>query len=157
MFASSEKLGYDPTIRPASDPTSRIHNQYDIDVRHEDPDHKGQFTTSTYRTRRLLSNIGAQAIRGRGTRVWEVAKMVEVVNADGTPAGRVPEDETAVLKDSWIDDSREREAVIMKNLIDSAPAKQREILIRHLLTVVCYGDVLIDNEKDRKPAVGITP
>ena len=112
----------------------RSNNQWDITVRNFDG------ALSTYRTTRLISNIGAESIRGRGTRVWEAQKLWR---------GR-PQEDTVALKDSWIDDDREREAVILQKIIESAPTpKAKEILIKHLLTVVCYGDVFIDGQTDQ--------
>ena len=95
-FATEQELGWDTSItlyrpRPLIAPNEV---QYDIKVR---DDAKG--TTRTFRTRRLISSIGADALRGRGTRVWEV---VELKNGkEGTSKH--------VLKDAWVDVERERE------------------------------------------------
>lgn len=102
---------------------------------------KGSWVTRTYQTSRMLSNIGAEAIRGRGTRVWEASKLIGVKSPGGKVLRLVKEKKTVVLKDSWIDDDRDREAVIIQQIIDSAPDDLKPLLIRHLLTVVCYGDV----------------
>lgn len=133
MYARPEELGYDPTITPARDPKARANNQYDIVVR----DVEG--TSWMYRTTRLISSIGAESLRGRGTRVWEAQRLI-----NGRPQGK-----SVALKDSWIDDHRDREAAILEKIIASASSvKDRETLVRHLLTIMCYGDVYVNGAKD---------
>lgn len=94
-----------------------------------------------YRTQRLVSNIGAEAARGRGTRVWEVA----LLNERNEPVGR-----PRVLKDCWIDDDRTREGEILRQIRLSARTEEHERAFRdYLLTVECHGDVFIGGQKDQ--------
>ncbi|KAJ3558269.1 hypothetical protein NM688_g1025 [Phlebia brevispora] len=125
MYAKPHELGWDPTM------TRVGKGQYDITV------HIGQGETATYRTLTRLSDVGADVILGRGTRVWEVMRVVQGVLV-GPPL---------TLKDIWIDDDRPREADIYRELRKSAVTEeQKEILNRVLLEVECHGDVFISEE-----------
>lgn len=94
-----------------------------------------------YRTQRLVSNIGAEAARGRGTRVWEVALLDERNEPTGHPR---------VLKDCWIDDDRTREGEIIRQIRLSAKTEEHERAFKdYLLTVECHGDVFIGEHKDQ--------
>ena len=109
--------------------------QYDISVRSIDTRE-----VTWYRTERLVSNIGADAARGRGTRVWEVRKL----DKKGKPIGG-----PRVLKDCWIDHDRKREGTILAEIRASAKTDaQKDALKEFFLTVECHGDVYIDNKSD---------
>ena len=83
MYADTTQLGWDPTMERVS---TRHHvGQVDYIIK---------FRNVRYRTVRLISDIGAEAIRGRGTRVWEVRQLNKNDEEDPTPL---------VLKDSWAD------------------------------------------------------
>lgn len=137
MFAEPEDLGYDTTMRRVN--TIGASPQFDISVfEKKETDSKPQHRW--YRTRRLLSNIGAEAARGRGTRVWEVVRL----DKHDEPVGP-----SRVLKDCWIDYDRTREGDIMKRIIDSARTPTaKSILEDCLLTVECHGDVYINGRPD---------
>lgn len=99
-------------------------------------------STMLFKTVNLLSDVGTEAIRGRGTRVW----TAEAVSKDGQPYAFPP---TYVLKDCWIDSDREREGAILQQVRKSAESLKengRNILLDALLTVVTYGDVWIDTQ-----------
>ena len=66
-LSTEEQLGYDPTMSRAfhgGDDNKKY--CYDIKIR----DHSGMVTT--FRTKDEISTYGADALRGRGTRVWSV-------------------------------------------------------------------------------------
>lgn len=100
-------------------------------------------STMLFKTLDVLSNVGADAARGRATRVW----MVEAVSRDGR---RLQPPQTFVLKDNWVDSDREREGAILKEVRKSAGLLTNEqgkkLLLNALLTVVTYGDVWIDHQ-----------
>ena len=65
LYAEPHELGWDPTIKRISPRDVKGPAvQYDIKV-----------GDVWYRTQRLLSNAGAEVLRGRGTRVWEARKL----------------------------------------------------------------------------------
>ena len=64
-------------------------------------------TVRKYRTKRMISNIGADTLRGRGTRVWEAVEL------DGNDE-EVEVATTCVLKDSWVDVDRSRGGKILE-------------------------------------------
>ena len=113
--------------------------QYDIVVRD-----KNTATETTFRTKRVLSNIGTDALRGRGTRVWEVIEL----DADGNEK----DVDTCVLKDVWADDDCEREGDILAAIRRDAEGKSRywlEQFDNYFLTTVTYGDVYVNGEPDK--------
>lgn len=116
------------------DPNER-QPQYSIEVRRK----TGK--TIIYNTIRLISDSHADAIRGRGTRVWEV------VRAD-MPLNSAPR---AVLKDVWIDSGRQREGDILARLradAENGSETHRKILKEFFLTVQAHGDVFIGDTPD---------
>ena len=136
MYAKPEQLGWDPTMRLVT--IDRRNLQYDITV--SDKDHTEPLV---YRTMRLISNVGACTIRGRGTRVWEVQR----VGPDGKPDGQ-----SRVLKDSWPDSDRTPEWDIMESIRKDTP--QQHVLHRALLTIEARGHVTIGNANDQTMDVG---
>ena len=92
-----------------------------------------------YRTVRLISDIGAEALRGRGTRVWEVNEIIAGDIVDPTPRA---------LKDSWVDASRQREAVILQMVREDAQHVTRYDFDNHFVKVKAYGDVTIGGVVD---------
>lgn len=142
-FAVPEALGWDPTVtlrRPRGDGQPV---QYDIDVVDQETNTKRKF-----RTKRIISSIAADTLRGRGTRVWEVKEL--------DSKGKEKDGKTCVLKDAWVDDDRQREGAILKAIRDAAekkPGTKPKIWLkavnRFLLTTVAYGDVHINDEVDK--------
>lgn len=129
QFADDQDLGFDKTITraPGLDATGRA--QYDIKVGEK-----------VYRTQRLISSIGAESTRGRGTRVWEVREL----DAHGNEAS-----ESCILKDSWSDRSRDREGKINELIRGTKTADQRvtEGLNKSLLTYLSSWDVTVEISK----------
>ena len=94
-----------------------------------------------FETRDLLSDVGAEAFQGRGTRVWRVR---EVVN--GNTVG--PD---MVLKDCFINADHKREGDTLQEIIDSLAEDDKRRL--HFLTVEVHGDVYVDNHLDNTDAI----
>jgi hypothetical protein len=131
MYSQPHQLGWDTTMKVISGDGK--HPRYDITVLDE-----STAEAVTFRTTRLISNISACSIRGRGTRVWEVRQL----GPDGEPIG-----EPGVLKDSWPDADRTREATILGSIRNATP--QQNFLHRALLTIMANGDVNIDGIIDQ--------
>jgi Fungal protein kinase len=85
-----------------------------------------------FRTQKMISSIGAERLRGRGTRVFEAIEIDE----NGAEKGPV-----VVLKDTWIDHDRPREGDILAQLHDEANPEDKKLVEKHFLTTVCHGDV----------------
>ncbi|EKM48415.1 uncharacterized protein PHACADRAFT_266377, partial [Phanerochaete carnosa HHB-10118-sp] len=140
-FAEEHQLGWDPTIKRL--PPTPIHPlpRYEITVRDTLRD---EVVERTYRTKDLIWNYGADAFRGRGTRVWSVVE----VDADGNEGT-----DLYILKDSWADVDREREGRI-NQLIHSRVVEQDEelaskVYARFFMQVHAFGDVHIGPRVDR--------
>lgn len=129
MFAKEHELGWDPMMKRISPRDFTRDAQYQID-----------FEGSTYQTIRLISDVGAEALRGRGTRVWEVRELQRDGKEDPTPL---------VLKDSWVDADRLREGNILEEIRKSAIANDlEEEFDLYFLSVKTFGDVYINGSPD---------
>lgn len=86
-----------------------------------------------FKTEELLSNLGAEAIRGRATRVWKVRRWV----------GERAIEPDMVLKDCWIDSDRPCEGDVLESIHASAESKpaHKKVLDRGLLTKFAHGIV----------------
>ena len=149
-FAEAHALGWDPTITLCS-PQDTKRLQYDIVVQDQDTR-----VERTFRTKRLISNIGAEVLRSRGTRVWEVVEL--------TASGREKSGGTYVLRDAWVDVKRAREGQILRQIRDDArsrdasadSAKKKKTkriqwlkeIDRYLLTPIIFGDVRVNDNPD---------
>lgn len=156
MYAKAHELGYDTTMSTPADTQLRAKNQWDITVhpvvRVEEAEGAGAESIGkktrapdvTFRTTKLISSIGAEGVRSRGTRVWQAQQLV---------AGKMQPTEM-VMKDYWVDSNRVREADIwLKILMDAPTARARTLLKRHLLTPLYSGDVMIDGQEDTTHAL----
>lgn len=139
MYSSEEALGRDMSMTPIWNGNAHIIPQYDILV-HTKESEQAPVVVKTFRTVKLLSGIGAETIRGRGTRVWEVYKVED---------GKVDESHTYVLKDAWVDSDRMPEAKVIAAI--EADAKQledeeeKQALLGCLLTTSEAGNVLLSD------------
>jgi hypothetical protein len=119
---------------------------YDITVRtvsHSD----GNADTEevVFRTTELINDDGAAAVRGKGTRVWDVQR---------TKDGQIIPGATGVLKDSWVDSTRDREDKILQQLkIGSELIAQgdEDEQSDPFLTSMASGDVYIEGVADQTP------
>lgn len=133
LFATPDDLGWDDTITRVSPPDVTENIVYDIKV--------GE---TVYRTKRLISNLGAEAIHGRGTRVWEVIKL----DSKGRETG-----ERRVLKDFWADADRKPEGDILQRIRNSGTSKQREKIRRYFMAAEDQGEVYVGNQIDHTHVV----
>ena len=124
LYADLDAIGWDPTMKHLEDADVNGLPQYDIDV-HGSSDGKKR----SYRTRRLISGSGAQTMRSRGTRVWEVVPLI-----DGVESG-VP----VILKDAWVDAELQREGFTLEELKAGCSADYQDAF----LTIVTHGDVCL--------------
>lgn len=114
-------MGWDPTMKLTIGPNP----SYIITVR------SSEGNKLRFKTEGLLSSFGAEAIRGRATRVWKVKQWV------GERAIEPP----MVLKDCWIDSDRPCEGDVMEAIHASAKSKpaHAKVLEQGLLTKFAHG------------------
>lgn len=102
----------------------------------------GEVKEVRYRTVKLLSNVGAESLRGRATRVWKAHRL-----EDGKIVGA-----PVVLKDCWADSDHTREGDVVKRIkedakkvsdvvLDSMGTTPEQALEKSLPQVVLHGDV----------------
>ncbi|KAF9807203.1 hypothetical protein IEO21_08318 [Rhodonia placenta] len=143
MYAAEHEAGWDPTMRYVRKKNGKNDEleldkedkpRLDIDVQ----DQNG--TVVRYRTIRWLSDDGANGLRGRGTRVWEVC----ILSDDGEEGV-----DHFALKDQWIDADRLREGMIIYKLRNTkTDDATRDIIDQSLLTVERHGDVYVEGMRD---------
>lgn len=125
-------MGWDPTMICDWDSDSNVEPQYKIKVQSAD----SPSTVKWYRTIKLVSAVGAEAIRGRGTRVWRVREILE----DGTLSKAV-----SILKDVWADSDRMFEADMIQEIKKDAETlapSDKDALVPCLLTPAIAGPVI---------------
>ena len=95
-----------------------------------------------FRTDGLINDDGAKSPLGRGTRVWRVKRLVDG-EPDDSARGRV-------LKDSWVDEDRDREGDILRQILDTQGLDEllQKALVKLFPTQVVSGDVVIDGKPD---------
>lgn len=131
--ATETQRGFDPTMRLVQG-WEQTPPMYDIDV-YTDAD----TPPTTYRSKALLSDFGAHALRGRATRVFEVQILV-----DGEPTG-----EFHALKDVWVDFDRVTEGKLLEDIEASIGEEDKEAFRRHFMTKLEHGYVYVPNEEGR--------
>lgn len=97
--------------------------------------------SEVWRTKRLLNDDNAATLLGRGTRIWEVNRVVrEIVDLN----------QSGVLKDSWVDVDRLREGQVIEELRASTTLSQAQkaSLEPFFLTTLAKGDVYIGTRPD---------
>ena len=118
---------------------------FDITVRAENGMEK------VYRTLDILSIASAESMRGRATRVWKCC----LLDKDGNPNLN----ETVILKDSWVDLPRPREGHLYQRIsrlaVESGNTELVDSLTDVLLSMVCHGEVYIDDRPDYTKAVAL--
>ncbi|KAL4061808.1 hypothetical protein J3A83DRAFT_3097774 [Scleroderma citrinum] len=136
-FAEDHELGWDPIIQRV---LVKGKSQYDISLQSSDG------SISVYQTTRIISDFGAEALRGRGTRIFEAYLKTH-------PEGNVPDGSMrVVVKDSWRECDRKREdeilAEIFSNLEKAKGKETAEEDMKYFLTVLQASDVTVDGKKD---------
>ncbi|QRW24935.1 Fungal specific transcription factor domain [Rhizoctonia solani] len=125
QVANSGQLGFDFSMTAAPNNNGESEPSYDITV-HND---KAK-TACVYRTLRVISDLGTDSLTGRGTRVWEVRKLV-----NGLPCGP-----SYALKDVWVYADRTAEHQLL-NTIRTTHTEYAQ----HLLTPIDHGFVPHDS------------
>jgi len=136
-FAEDHELGWDPTIQRVLVDGGI---QYDISLQ------SPEGLISVYRTTRIISDFGAEALRGRATRVFEAYPRPD---AAGSPPDTP---KLVVIKDSWRDWDRKREdeihAEIFSDLEKAKGTEAAKADMKDFLTIREAADVAIDGKKD---------
>ncbi|EKM53940.1 uncharacterized protein PHACADRAFT_209774, partial [Phanerochaete carnosa HHB-10118-sp] len=138
-FATRLQLGYDETIVRCPGLTGMdVSVVYEIAVR---SDNKQKPPIKWYRTVRLISELGASTIRGRGTRVWEVVELDK-------PSGQAVGLRTYVVKDIWLDKGRRSEGIALEELYKKVSGTDAEdIFKKSFMTTRRYGDVYVHGRR----------
>ncbi|EKM52667.1 uncharacterized protein PHACADRAFT_211889 [Phanerochaete carnosa HHB-10118-sp] len=140
-FAEEHQLGWDPTIKRL--PPTPIHPSPRCEIIIKDTS-QGEVIEKTYRTKDLIWNYGADALRGRGTRVWSVVE----VDADGNEGMNL-----YVLKDSWVDVDSEREGRINRRInsctVERGNTLDLQVFTKIFMQIQAFGDVYIGSRVDR--------
>ncbi|QRW10339.1 kinase domain protein [Ceratobasidium sp. AG-Ba] len=127
--ADKVQLGYDPDFELVD---ASVHPpRYDITVRSP-----GKLK-AVYRTVKVLSEIGADNLIGRGTRVWEVQKL----DSNNKPSGP-----HYALKDVWVHGDRPIEHETIRKITGEFPAYSK-----YFLTVLDAGFVPADVNDPSQP------
>ncbi|KAJ1309334.1 hypothetical protein OPQ81_006114 [Rhizoctonia solani] len=113
MVATRVDLGYDPNMQTVVSNDENSEPSYDITIHNPD---NGE--TNTYRTVGILSDVGADSMVGRGTRVWRVRQLVD---------GRLLGPEYA-LKDVWVHEDRVAEHELLWKIRREQAASSRHFL-----------------------------
>ncbi len=129
-----------PKLRSSETPV------YDIIVHNAKAN--GEVEEITVRAVDLIENVRVQYPLGRGTRVWEVQRVVDGVIAEHA--------EGRVLKESWVDAERRSEAEIMEQILAAANEEEKDMLSEALLTHVAAGGVLVEGKLDNTRDLGIS-
>ena len=124
-YASVAKLGYDPNMQLLW--TNKRWN-YRITITGKD-DH-GSIATKVYETVDIIADTSYNQ-RGRATRVYEAYD----VENPGT---------AVVIKDSWVDADRPKEADTLSEILDDASDDEKTMF----MTVLLHGVVIIDGRED---------
>ncbi|KAF8833310.1 hypothetical protein BDN67DRAFT_870005, partial [Paxillus ammoniavirescens] len=132
-FADDSELGWDPTIQ-------RVlvdgETHYDITFQEQGD------SPAVYRTVAIISDFGADAMTGRGTRVFKAyLKYVKRISAPGPV-------EHIVIKDAWRDSDRDREDQILQNILNDIGQDRKEDAKQYFLTVLRAEDVNIKGRTD---------
>jgi len=124
-YASSEELGYDKTMRLFEG------NKYEVDV-----------GSHTFVSSRILSDLAADRLCGRATRVFKVSEKA------GSP-------QHFALKDQWSDDDRLAEGSVLEDLRAMIKSEMEKGLfgdmglakdpVDYFLSVKAYGHVHLSN------------
>ncbi|CUA75303.1 Nucleoporin NUP133 [Rhizoctonia solani] len=119
LLAPPDRLGFDPDVELVPTDDLDAEPNYDITIRNSDTE---EYTT--YRTLKIVYDVGVDNTVGPGTRVWIVRKLV-----DGDLVGP-----RCILKDTWMHEDREPEHTVLKEIREAQPS-----YAQHFLTPIDYG------------------
>lgn len=135
MYASTVEMGWDPTMKLLWEGDPHVEPQYEITVQSKEG------KARVFRTIELVSAVGAESIRGRGTRVWKVREVDD---------GELSKD-YYVLKDAWVDSDRPSEGEVVAQIEEDAKKeldeREQKILMDCLLTTHIAGSVMLGPDK----------
>jgi len=137
-FANDHELGWDPTIQ-------RVFvggkTQYDISLQSQEG------SISVYRTTRVISDFGFEALRGPATRIFEA-----YLKPDALAGSLLDHPAHVVIKDSWRESSRKREdeirAEILSDLEQAKGIEAAAVDMKYFLTIREAVDVTVDGKID---------
>ena len=124
-YANVVKLGYDPTME-----LFWKHDKWNYEITMIGKDNHQKIVTKIYRTIDIIADMSSN-LRGRATRVYE-AYDVENPNSK------------VVIKDSWVDVNRPKEADTLSKILDDASDDEKAMF----LIVLIHGVVTIDGRED---------
>jgi Fungal protein kinase len=124
-YANVAKFGYDPTMELF---WKRDKWNYKITIK--GGNNQGKIVTKVYETIDIIADMSSN-LRGRATRVYEAC---DVKNPDTK----------VVIKDSWVDANRPKEADTLSEILDDASDDEKAMF----LTVLIHGVVEIDGRED---------
>ncbi|CAE6532644.1 unnamed protein product [Rhizoctonia solani] len=120
IMAPLVDLGYDLDVVEVAPPhDENSEPSYDITIRNPDTEQE-----NVYRTIGIISDVGADSAIGRGTRVWKVQRL-----ENGLPVGPI-----YALKDVWVNEDRDPEHAIVKEIRQQQPDYSQ-----YFLTFIDYG------------------
>ncbi|KAF8811240.1 hypothetical protein BYT27DRAFT_7184620 [Phlegmacium glaucopus] len=124
-YADVVKLGYDPTME-----LFWKNDRWNYLITIQGKDNHGNLVTKVYETIDIIADMSSN-LRGRATRVYEAFDV-------GNPGSKV------VIKDSWVDVNRPKEADTLSEILDGASEDEKAMF----LTVLLHGVVIIDGRQD---------
>ncbi|KAF9241208.1 hypothetical protein BU15DRAFT_45238 [Melanogaster broomeanus] len=131
-FAKDHELGWDPTIERML--------VKGIDGVKDNIQYKITIKGKVYHTTTTISDFGAEAMRGRGTRVFKAYDRSD------------PHKKPVVIKDAWRDSDRKREDEILKEILhdirEKVGVEEEKDARKYFLTVLNGEDVKIHERKD---------
>ncbi|KAI0088535.1 hypothetical protein BDY19DRAFT_906557 [Irpex rosettiformis] len=145
VYAKPHELGIDTNmtiVKGEGDDSTLV---YDIVLHHVQVERgRKEVDPIIVRTVRLINDDGVKYPLGQGTRVWRVNRLVHG-KVDKSAPGRV-------LKESWVDEDREREGAILEQIRNQpeviADDDLKPAFEGLFLTPVASGDVLIEGHPD---------
>ncbi|KAF8841825.1 hypothetical protein BDN67DRAFT_1010350 [Paxillus ammoniavirescens] len=132
-FADDSELGWDPTMQRV---LVNGETHYDITFQEQGD------CPAVYRTVAIISDFGADAMTGRGTRVFKAYLKSRQGKAVSAPVEHV------VIKDAWRDLDRDREDQILQNIFNDIGQDRKEDAKQYFLTVLRAEDVSIKGRTD---------
>ena len=124
--ATDAQLGYDPNMTLLGK-DDKDKWRYQITIKGKD--NNGKIVTNVYKTTDMIADTSSN-LRGRATRVYE--------------AYDVKSRTRVVIKDSWVDANRPKEADVLSEILDGASEDEKALF----LTVLLHGVVTIDGNED---------
>ena len=125
-YADVAKLGYDPTMEQFWK-----YNQWNYHITVKGKDIHQNIVTKVYNTIDTIADMSSN-LRGRATRVYEAYDVED------------PKRSKVVIKDSWVDVNRPKEADTLSEILHDASDDEKAMF----LTILVHGVVTIDGKED---------